>query len=102
MLCTRRIKYSDDNDKASLSAVQEAFLKIVNEIKREVLGLISIQRVIDWTNKEFRVIITLSANRFAEWEEDQFQGPEALFLRDVAGIPGVMAVDASSYGISNI
>merc|ERR1711976_311191 len=73
-----RCKWSADNDKASLAAAQ----KVLNEYRdqvRGVNGVKNVQRVVCGGCLDFKVITSLDAAVFGDWEKAEF-APEKEFL----------------------
>lgn len=90
-----RCKWSADNDKASLAALQV----LLNEVKVElkaVAGVKSVQRVVCGTCSDFKIIISLDAAAFGEWEKAEF-APEKAFLEKVKAVEGVSLIETQTY-----
>mmetsp|Transcript_16839 Transcript_16839/g.64121 ORF Transcript_16839/g.64121 Transcript_16839/m.64121 type:complete len:94 (-) Transcript_16839:280-561(-) len=72
-----RCKWSEDNEKASLTALQELLSANLAAIKESGA---TVQRVVCGSCMDFKVIMTLPAESFGAWEEAGF-APEAEFLK---------------------
>lgn len=90
-----RLKWSADNDKKSLAAVQ-AILKEVEPQLKGINGLKSVQRVVCGGCLDFKVVTALSADAYGAWEAAKF-APEETFLSKVKAIPGVSTVETQTY-----
>jgi len=95
-----RCKWSADNDKASLAAAQDALSQVLAAVG-EVPGVKSIQRVVCGGCLDFKVIVKLSAETFAAWEEAGF-APEAMFLEAIRAIEGVSSVETQTYTLEEV
>ena len=62
-----RMKWSADNDKASLAAMQKALDGVVEQLKA-LDGFKSVQRVVCGGCLDFKVITCLSADKYGDWE----------------------------------
>lgn len=89
-----RCKWSPDDDKASLSELQQALDKVVPTLKG-VDGVTNVERVVCGGCLDFKVITSLSEEKFGAWEEADFE-PEASFLEEVKAINGVTFVETQS------
>lgn len=90
-----RMKWSPDNDKASLVALQ----KLIDEVKpniKQIKGLKQVQRMVCGGCMDIRVIISLDAESFNEWAESSF-GPEEVFLAKAKEIEGVSQIETQTY-----
>lgn len=92
-----RLKWSADNNKESLSLVQNRLNDLKTNIQ-SVPGLKSVQRIVCGGCLDYKVIVSVSADKFGEWESNQFK-PEADFLAGVKSIPGVNTVETQTYTI---
>ncbi|NJA61023.1 hypothetical protein HC023_34670 [Streptomyces sp. NEAU-H3] len=90
-----RMKWSGDNDKASLAAVQKVLDSVKAEIKA-VPGVKSVQRVVCGGCLDYKVVVSVSADKYGDWEGAEF-APEAKFLAAVKDIPGVSTVETQTY-----
>mmetsp|Transcript_7583 Transcript_7583/g.11478 ORF Transcript_7583/g.11478 Transcript_7583/m.11478 type:complete len:198 (+) Transcript_7583:66-659(+) len=90
-----RMKWSGDADKASLIAAQEALNEIIAEVKA-VPGVKSVQRVVCGGCLDFKVVTSLEADKFGDWEGAKFE-PEEKFLEKVKSIPGITFVETQTY-----
>lgn len=95
-----RCKWSADNDKASLTAVQEQLSSVLGDLS-SVDGVASVQRVVCGGCLDFKVVTKLPADKFAQWETAGF-APEAAFLSAVKGIAGITAVETQTYTLEDV
>lgn len=117
-----RLKWSPDNDKASLAEVQKVLNKHTATIKK-VEGVKNVQRVVCGGCQDYKVVISLPAEKWGAWvsatglhtcptlqyvitllqfncwlqQEAQKFAPEADFLAAVKAIPGVSQVETQTY-----
>jgi len=89
-----------DNDKASLTAVQEKFDNILADLS-SVEGVTSVQRVVCGGCHDFKVVTKLSASAFGEWEKNGFS-PEASFLAACKQIEGISVVETQTYTLEEV
>ena len=87
-----RCKWSEADEKASLSAAQDLLTATLPAIKA-VEGA-SVQRVVCGGCLDFKVIISLPAARFPKLEEAAI---EEGFLAALKAIPGVTDVETQNY-----
>jgi hypothetical protein len=87
-----RCKWSDDNEKSSLSAAQAALDVTLPKIK--AIDGTSVQRVVCGGCKDFKVVISLPADKFQKLEE---AGIEEAFLNALRAIPGCSQVETQTY-----
>jgi hypothetical protein len=92
-----RLKWSPDDNKKSLASVQQT-LGIFKQEIANIKGLKGVQRVVCGGCLDYKVIISLSADEFAAWEQKKFQ-PEEQFLAAVKAIPGVSTVETQTFTI---
>jgi hypothetical protein len=90
-----RCKWSGDNDKASLVEAQKVLESVLPAVK-QVDGLVEVERVVCGGCLDFKVITTLSADKFGGWEEKAF-APEAEFIQKLEGIDGISVVETQTY-----
>ena len=90
-----RMKWSQDDDKASLAAAQKALEKQLATVKA-VKGVKSVQRVVCGGCMDFKVIVALDGDSFGEWEAAGF-APEADFLKEVGAIKGIQQVETQTF-----
>ena len=95
-----RLKWSADDDKKSLAAVQQTLVLMQNQIKA-VPGVKSVQRIVCGGCLDYKVIVALDAAKFGEWEAKKF-APEEEFIKAVKAIGGVSTVETQTYTIENI
>ena len=89
-----RCKWSEDNDKASLVALQDLLSQHMAAIK-SVDGA-KVQRVVCGGCHDFKVIISVPADKFGAFEGAEF-APEKEFLAAMTAIPGVTNVETQTY-----
>jgi hypothetical protein len=89
------LKWTGDNDKASLAAVQKSLAAVLAEVK-SVDCVKSVQRVVCGGCLDYKVVVALPADKFGAWEQKQFF-PEEKFLTAVKAIPGVSVVETQTY-----
>eukprot|EP00588_Corethron_pennatum_P009023 CAMPEP_0194267406 /NCGR_PEP_ID=MMETSP0169-20130528/1918_1 /TAXON_ID=218684 /ORGANISM="Corethron pennatum, Strain L29A3" /LENGTH=112 /DNA_ID=CAMNT_0039008231 /DNA_START=31 /DNA_END=369 /DNA_ORIENTATION=+ len=90
-----RCKWSSDAEKASLVAAQKAISEIITQLKA-IDGVKSVQRVVCGGCLDFKIITSLSADKFGAWEENAF-APEVDFLSTLKGIDGISAVETQTF-----
>ena len=90
-----RCKWSADNDKASLVEAQKALASVLPDIKK-VDGLVEVERVVCGGCLDFKVVTTLSADKFGDWEGKEF-APESDFLKKLEGIDGISVIETQTY-----
>eukprot|EP00467_Chlorarachnion_reptans_P016864 CAMPEP_0114497932 /NCGR_PEP_ID=MMETSP0109-20121206/6599_1 /TAXON_ID=29199 /ORGANISM="Chlorarachnion reptans, Strain CCCM449" /LENGTH=202 /DNA_ID=CAMNT_0001675369 /DNA_START=131 /DNA_END=739 /DNA_ORIENTATION=+ len=90
-----RMKWTGDEDKASLVAAQAALDEVLSEVKA-VPGVKSVQRVVCGGCLDFKVVTALDGEKFGEWETASF-APEEKFLDKVKKIPGISMVETQTY-----
>ena len=91
----RRCKWSSDNDKASLASLQKSLDAVIDDVKK-VDGVKSVQRVVCGGCLDYKVVVSLPAEKFGAWEQRQFF-PEEKFLSAIKNIPGVSTVETQTY-----
>ena len=92
-----RMKWSPENEKQSLSNAQNELVKIKNDLK-SLTGLKSVQRIVCGGCHDFKVIVSLDADKWADWEKTKFQ-PEERFLSAIKNIKGISQVETQTYTI---
>jgi hypothetical protein len=110
-----RLKWSDDFDKASLTSVQQ-LLKKISPALSKIEGVKNVQRVVCGGCHDYKVIVALAADKFADWvkyfichplnllfttalsiqERTKFD-PENEFLESLKSISGVSQVETQTY-----
>ena len=90
-----RCKWSADDDKSSLVALQETLKAHVGAVKA-VDGVTKVQRVVCGGCLDFKVITSLPVAQFKAWEAAGF-APEAAFLQEIKAIKGVSVVETQTY-----
>jgi len=95
-----RCKWSEDADKASLTAAQKALQEVLVDLS-SIAGVASVQRVVCGGCHDFKVVTKLPAGSFADWEKAEF-APEAAFLATLKGIAGVSSVETQTYTLEDV
>lgn len=90
-----RCKWSLDGDKASLVACQMA-LESVAEDLYQVDGVKAVERVVCGECLDFKVITSVSAEKFDEWKKSKFD-PEEDFFEMLRAIGGVSQIETQTY-----
>lgn len=90
-----RCKWSEDNDKASLQALQKALNDIMPKVSA-VAALRDVRRVVCGSCHDFKIVMSMPADKFSAWEENKF-APEEDFLATIKAISGVSAVETQTY-----
>jgi hypothetical protein len=90
-----RCKWSPDNDKKALQEAQKALEAILADVKK-VDGVKDVQRVVCGGCMDFKVVTSLSAEKFGVWEESKF-APEEAFLAKLKEIDGISEVETQTY-----
>ena len=91
------MKWSGDDDKASLAAAQKVLDETASTLK-EIPGVKSVQRVVCGGCLDFKVITALNADDFGAWEEKDF-APEADFLAKLKDIDGISQIETQTFTI---
>lgn len=89
-----RCKWSEDNDKASLAKAQAELSKILDDVKK-VDGVKSVQRIVCGGCHDFKIITSLSADKYGGWQDKKF-APEEDFLAKLKDIDGISTGKFSS------
>lgn len=92
-----RCKWSGDNDKKSLVEAQKALKAVIGDVKK-VDGVKKTDRVVCGGCLDFKVITSLPAEKFGDWEKAGF-APEAAFLEKLKAIDGITEVETQTYTI---
>mmetsp|Transcript_57607 Transcript_57607/g.67244 ORF Transcript_57607/g.67244 Transcript_57607/m.67244 type:complete len:113 (-) Transcript_57607:190-528(-) len=90
-----RCKWSEEGSKASLAAAQKALNSIISELKA-VDGVKRVDRVVCGGCLDFKIVTSLGADKFGEWESASF-APETSFLKELKAIDGVTSVETQTY-----
>lgn len=90
-----RCKWSPDDDKKSLQEAQKALDEILAEVKN-VEGVKGVQRVVCGGCMDFKVVVSLTASTFGDWEGAKF-APEETFLEKLKSISGISEVETQTY-----
>jgi len=95
-----RLKWAEENDKASLAEVQKVLVSVLPELKAES-GSTHIQRIVCGGCQDYKIITALPVEKWAEWEAKEF-APEKKFLEAVAKIEGVKRIETQNYALSPV
>jgi hypothetical protein len=95
-----RCKWSADDDKKSLQELQIALDGIIVDLKT-IDGVTGVQRVVCGGCLDFKVIVSLTEEKFGEWEATEF-APEESFLEKIGKIDGVSVVETQTYTLMPI
>ena len=90
-----RCKWVGDNDNKSLQEAQKALNGILVEVKK-IDGVKGVQRVVCGGCLDFKVIVSLPADKFGEWEAAKF-APEESFLAALKAIDGISMVETQTF-----
>ena len=90
-----RMKWSADNDKKSLQSVQLALDTLLPQIK-SFDGVKSVERIVCGGCLDFKVIVSLPADKWGAWENAKF-APEEQFLTAVKAVEGITLVETQTY-----
>mmetsp|Transcript_89714 Transcript_89714/g.172709 ORF Transcript_89714/g.172709 Transcript_89714/m.172709 type:complete len:128 (-) Transcript_89714:68-451(-) len=93
-----RCKWSADSDKASLVALQETINKYLDQVKA-VDGCQGVQRVVCGDCLDYKIITSVAADKFGDWEAKQFE-PEGDVLKAMSEIPGVTSVETQTFTLA--
>mmetsp|Transcript_28441 Transcript_28441/g.42552 ORF Transcript_28441/g.42552 Transcript_28441/m.42552 type:complete len:113 (+) Transcript_28441:114-452(+) len=92
-----RCKWSPDAEKASLVSAQKALESVLATVK-DVDGVKKVDRVVCGGCLDFKIVTSLQADKFGEWEKASF-APEAEFLEKIKAIDGITEVETQTYTI---
>eukprot|EP01036_Dinobryon_divergens_P024105 gene24105-32522_t len=92
-----RFKWSADDEKKSLASAQQTLFLFQPALK-QIDGLKGVQRIVCGGCLDFKVIISLSADKYAAWEEKGF-APESDFIAAIKAVPGVTQLETQTYTI---
>mmetsp|Transcript_9476 Transcript_9476/g.13947 ORF Transcript_9476/g.13947 Transcript_9476/m.13947 type:complete len:138 (+) Transcript_9476:119-532(+) len=92
-----RCKWSPDAEKASLVSAQKALESVLATVK-DVDGVKKVDRVVCGGCLDFKIVTSLPADKFGEWEKASF-APEAEFLEKIKAIDGITEVETQTYTI---
>ena len=95
-----RCKWSDDADKASLSAVQKVVSSYRHSLKN-ISGMKKIQRIVCGDCKDFKVITSVHSKQFQDWENAKF-APEAELIEKLKAIDGVSDVETQTFTLMDV
>jgi predicted TPR repeat methyltransferase len=92
-----RCKWSPDNDKKALVEAQKVLMEVIGDLQK-VDGFKKTDRVVCGGCMDFKVITSLSADKFGAWTEAKF-APEEAFLQKLKAIEGISVVETQTYTI---
>ena len=95
-----RMKWSADNNKASLANAQKSLDANIAVIKA-VPGVVSVQRIVCGGCLDFKVVVKLPAGDFKKWAENKF-APEETFLEAVKKIDGISTIETQTYTLETV
>lgn len=91
-----RMKYAENDLKGGAVSLDKIVKeKYLAEIKK-IDGFVSIQRVVCGGCNDFKLIVTLKADKFGEWEAKKF-APEEAFLDDAKKIEGITSIESQNF-----
>lgn len=76
---------------------QNALDSVIDDIK-QVDGVLGVERIVCGGCLDFKVVTTLPAAKFSDWEENAFS-PEADFIKKLEGINGISVVETQTYTV---
>mmetsp|Transcript_11905 Transcript_11905/g.13990 ORF Transcript_11905/g.13990 Transcript_11905/m.13990 type:complete len:166 (+) Transcript_11905:71-568(+) len=91
-----RCKWSNDTDKISLVLCQSAIEAVLEDLTTKVDGVKDIERIVCTECLDFKVIVSLSTEKFDEWKSKKFM-PESDFIDMLESIDGVSSVETQTY-----
>lgn len=91
-----RCKWSLDTDKISLVLCQSALEAILDDLTTNVEGVKDIDRIVCTECLDFKVIVSLSTEKFDEWKKKDFM-PEPEFIDMLEAIDGVSSIETQTY-----
>mmetsp|Transcript_22515 Transcript_22515/g.28407 ORF Transcript_22515/g.28407 Transcript_22515/m.28407 type:complete len:111 (-) Transcript_22515:115-447(-) len=92
-----RCKWGSDEALVECQKVLESYIDAIKATK----GVKDVQRVVCGGCKDFKVIISLSADTFGAWEESTFT-PESEFLEKLKAIKGVDTVETQTFTLMSM
>mmetsp|Transcript_65740 Transcript_65740/g.132320 ORF Transcript_65740/g.132320 Transcript_65740/m.132320 type:complete len:145 (-) Transcript_65740:399-833(-) len=92
-----RMKWSEEKEKESLAQVQEIVDATLGEIKA-IDGVKSVQRVVCGGCLDYKIITSVDAAKFGDWEAAGF-APEEKFLAEVSKLEGITTVETQTFTI---
>ena len=95
-----RCKWSPDSDKKSLQEAQKLLNDLLKDLKA-VDGVKDVQRVVCGGCMDFKVITSLSADKFGAWEAAKF-APEEDFLAKLKAIDGISTVETQTFTLMSM
>eukprot|EP00933_Yihiella_yeosuensis_P015551 TRINITY_DN13517_c0_g3_i1.p1 TRINITY_DN13517_c0_g3~~TRINITY_DN13517_c0_g3_i1.p1 ORF type:complete len:159 (-),score=19.72 TRINITY_DN13517_c0_g3_i1:167-643(-) len=96
-----RCKWSEEDQKASLTACQQTLEEVALPGLRDIAGVQSVQRIVCGENKDFKVIVKLALDAFEEWSGVSFH-PEQQVLEQLSNITGVTKIECQTYTLEPV
>mmetsp|Transcript_23596 Transcript_23596/g.59994 ORF Transcript_23596/g.59994 Transcript_23596/m.59994 type:complete len:133 (-) Transcript_23596:127-525(-) len=93
-----RCKWSEENEKMSLTQCQKVLDNIIVPQLRDVHGLSSVQRVVCGDCQDFKVICKMGLDAFDDWASVNFS-PEAEVIEALLAIEGISKIETQTYSI---
>lgn len=95
-----RFKWSEDEEKLSLTQAQELLDTLIGDVQK-VDGVQSVQRVVCGGCHDFKVVVSVAADKFGAWESAKF-APEEQFLDAAGKISGLSQIETQTYTIASV
>jgi hypothetical protein len=95
-----RLKWSEKNDKASLASVQKIVDENLADIKK-IDGVKEVQRVVCGGCHDYKLIVTLPADKFPAWSASNF-APESKLLAAFRAVDGVSTIETQTFTIEKV
>ena len=95
-----RCKWDPEDDKKSLQEAQKILDSFLAELKG-VDGVQSVQRVVCGGCLDFKIITSMSSEKFEVWEENKF-APEEKFLEQLKATEGLEFVETQTYTLMSM
>jgi hypothetical protein len=90
-----RCKWSAADDKKSLQEAQKLLETVLSDLKK-LDGFQACQRVVCGGCLDFKVITSVSSDKFGDWSDADF-APESDFLDKLKAIEGITQVETQTY-----
>jgi hypothetical protein len=90
-----RCKWSAADDKKSLQEAQKLLESVLPDLKK-LEGYHACQRVVCGGCLDFKVITSISSDKFGDWSDAEF-APETDFLEKLKAIEGITQVETQTY-----
>mmetsp|Transcript_30447 Transcript_30447/g.48808 ORF Transcript_30447/g.48808 Transcript_30447/m.48808 type:complete len:155 (+) Transcript_30447:68-532(+) len=96
-----RCKWSEEDQKRSLTECQRVLEEVVVPALRKVHGLLSVQRVVCGESKDFKVICKMSLDAFEDWATLSFF-PEEKVVEAFYAIDGISKIECQTYTLEPV